>query len=63
MLEVTVKAHVCWDQMWTHIHVGRSMVAENAHGVLTVDTHLCLRLKVAEGQFSVAGESIFTSTG
>ena len=38
---------VFWDQMWTHIYVGRSMVAENAHGVLTVDTHLCLRSKVA----------------
>ena len=27
MLEITVEAHVCWDQMWTHIYVGRLMVA------------------------------------
>ena len=47
MLEIVMKAHVFWDQMWTHIYVGRSMVAENAHRVLTVDTHLCLRSKVA----------------
>ena len=47
MLEITVKAHVCWDQMWTHIYVGRSVVAKNALRVLTVDTHLCLRSKVA----------------
>ena len=38
-----MEAHVCWDQMWTHIYVGRSMVAENARRVLTVDTNLCLR--------------------
>ena len=30
MLEITMEAHICWDQMLTHIHVGRSMVAENA---------------------------------
>ena len=42
-----MKAHVFWDQMWTHIYVGRLMVAENVHQVLTVDTHLCLRSKVA----------------
>ena len=47
MLDITLKAHVCWDQMWTNIYAGTSMVAENARRVLTVDTHLCLRSKVA----------------
>ena len=46
MLEIIMKAHVFWDQMWTHIYVGRSMEAENAHRVLTADTHSCLRSKV-----------------
>ena len=47
MLEIIMKAHVFWDQMWTPIYVERSMVTENAHRVLTVDTYLCLRSKVA----------------
>ena len=36
-----MKAHVFWgDQMWTHIYVERSIVTENAHRVLTVDTFM-----------------------
>ena len=43
-----MKAHVFGIKCGrVHIYVGRSMVAENAHRVLTVDTHLCLRSKVA----------------
>ena len=50
MLEITVEAHVCWDQMWTHIFVGRSVVAENVHQILMVDTNLCLQMDVRDQQ-------------